>query len=74
MSGGARERESGGKQPTLLRIYNTVGKLVRATGIKNPRSGKTEVIIEREKLSEGLYFFEISNDIHAVARGKMIIN
>lgn len=54
---------------TLI-IYNSTGQLVRK--IEHITTGS--VIIERENLKNGLYFFQLMNDHQSVGEGKLIVN
>ena len=52
-----------------LKLYNTHGRLVQT--ITDITTDKVE--IERKKLSNGLYFFELHTDRQIIANGKLII-
>jgi len=52
-----------------LLIYNTTGQLVRK--IDNISNGK--IRIERDNLTNGLYFFQLRTDSEIIGKGKVII-
>lgn len=56
------------KQKTTFNLYNTNGQVIKT--IDNITSG--QVIIEREGLSSGLYYFMLHTDNKRIATGKLI--
>ena len=52
-----------------LRIFDRIGRQIRMENI----GAVNEIRIEREDLTSGLYFFQISSDGNIIAAGKMII-
>ena len=52
----------------LLVIYNIVGKEIRAINFSGD-----QIIVEKENISNGIYFYKIFTDNKALATGKFII-
>jgi hypothetical protein len=63
------EFDNSKKENCILTLYNSIGQLVRT--INDITSDK--VIIERQSLTSGLYFFRLDNGKQTIAKGKLII-
>ena len=63
------EFENENNEKHILVIYNSTGALVRK--IENIVKGS--VIIERENLKSGLYFFQLMNNHKRIGEGKLIL-
>lgn len=57
------------KDKCILILYNLNGEIVRI--IDNITNDK--VVIEKENLCSGLYFFQLQTDMRVIARGKMLL-
>ena len=63
------EFDNSKKENCILSLYNSIGQTVRS--IYDITSDK--VIIERQSLPSGLYFFRLDNGKQTIAKGKLII-
>ena len=57
------------KERTVLKIYDLTGQEIISTSFGN----RNKIIIDREKLANGIYFYKIFQKVKPVATGKIVV-